>query len=325
MRSRAFALLVVIMISASSFAQEKKPGDEPKAAAAASTTAPAPVAPEPAVIQAQAPIAVVPPQPAAPTEAPAEAKSFPYELSTEQINVLQSSSCRFDSEDRLVADNLKRRGFTADEFVQAYKSFYMFRLQHRTDIEALAVFQYLGIPERDFSRIKWRESEPVTSYYDKRIGGVSMVIWGWIFFGAGASALIPSMVLLGLSQSSSYCQDQYDQEQKDGTANGYSSPQDCKSSMGVASIVTGAVSVVALGVGIPLLAVGYHRIHKHARNGILDNGTKDEMAPYRLDAPNGGDDALIESGLAEATPDLELRLTGIATGQGSQLALQLRF
>ena len=286
------------------------PAPEAASAPVAPVAVVAPTAPEPVEATAPAPAAALPPAPPPQAAAPAPVP-WPFALTDQQRADLAASGAKLDDADRAIADDMKRRGFTSEQYVAAYlesrKYAGTFVSATAQMVEDIAAFQVLGLPMAEFERFESHygiRPGRVTSYYNSRIGGRGKKIAGAVLTALGAVDLVGGIVFI---TARSGLADLYGEER----VGGY---EDYWLGAGIACTAVGGVEAA---IGIPLLAVGASKTRRWAPSGTLDHGTLDEMAKYRLagDAP---------AALAEP-PRPTLAVTPIATPDVRGLALTVRF
>jgi hypothetical protein len=284
-----------------------------------------------------------PPEAAPPGAPPAPAAGpgwggFPF--TAEQTQALQSCGCRFDPDDEAIARRLSSRGFTAEQYVNAYREWRAISPAQKDALEAVAVFQLLNLPLADFAAYQafqaaygwlgWRRrgylitGGPLTDFYNARyIGGrelesagADLTVTGAVFVAVGAV-----IYEIGASDVS--------QGKKEANPAGKAALAGARTETTIGGWWLGLGSA-AVAAGIPCWVVGGVRTARWAPPGTLENGSAPALRPYQLDvAPSAAADTIAGSSASPAARPRDPAVAiGVAPYVGKKtqgLALSLRW
>lgn len=180
-----------------------------------------------------------------------------------------------------VAARLRARGFSEAEIAQAFADFQAYGTGQPEQVERLAAFRLLNLPEaerRDF--LAWDMT--VTRYYNWRIGGLGQRITGWVLTGGGLSTLGVAGLMYLIDQG---CQEGTTSNDEHGTVK-TSVSKGCEAVFGTLALAYGLTGAVLTGVGVSLVSSGTARTDQWAPEELLDIGSRTELVRYRL-GPDG--------------------------------------
>ena len=236
-------------------------------------------------------------------------QAWRYKFTKTQMAELQNAGCQFDMIDLQIANKLALRGFTAEQFVQAYKDMSRVAPGKREAIEELAVMRFVGVPVSQYSEYKY-SGYALTDYYNSQIGGRGMKIAGWVLFGIGGGICLFSLVFLAPTAGA-------DDAISGGVrATGFT--------------FLGIGGVLAL-IGLPLAIVGTVKVSGWAMQGVLENEGVDGLRKYKItnasiNSEIGGEEYLryAEEGSKEKSR-FNLSFTPIAYQDGGGMGFKLDF
>jgi hypothetical protein len=217
-----------------------------------------------------------------------------FSFTAGQTQALQSYGCRFDPDDEAVARRLSSRGFTAEQYVNAYREWSAVSPARKGDLEAVAVFQALNLPMSDFAVYQafranygwlgWRHrgylitGGPLTDFYNARyIGGrelestgVDLTVTGAVFVAMGAV-----IYEIGASDVS--------QGKKEANPARKAALAGARTETTIGGWWLGLGSA-AVAAGIPCWVVGGVRTARWAPPGTLENGSAPALRQYQIGA-----------------------------------------
>ncbi|MFC1482612.1 hypothetical protein ACFL51_02280 [Myxococcota bacterium] len=202
-----------------------------------------------------------------------------YRFSREQVKDLMEAGCLFDSKDGIIAQRLRLRGFSAQDYVGAYrvyayykKNYKEFATLSRKHIETIAISRSIKISDR----MKWYfiyeadRGRNLTAYYNSNIiKGKGMLAGGIVLLVVGlAGGIASAIVASNLYQSYASCFD----SDCDDEENSYRA--------GIVGAAAGGVLVI---IGVVLVGVGAAKLSRWLKPGTLEDGRKEA-----LDKVSGG-------------------------------------
>jgi len=194
-----------------------------------------------------------------------------FTFTTDQVETLRNAGATFDNLDRQMANQMAGRGFTADEFVDAYVRMWNISPGDRFNLDRLATLKYLGYPDEEYRAFKIYGGT-VTDYYNSKIGGLGERIAGWVVFGIGTTTAIVGGVFILFARDLAKDDFYFSKRELDDR-------EDTYTYTGIGMAIAGGV---LMGVGLPLVLVGRSKTNRWAPHYLLDYGTKEDMASYRL-------------------------------------------
>jgi len=275
---------------------------------------PAPLEPEPLVPEPVSPIVQsAPVQPAPMLSAPSAGPvlvlpvTLPFDFSSEEIVELQRLGCFFTAEDLAVMTRMRLRGFDKAQVVAAYGDAARFGATRRVGaerVERIGTLRYLGVPLE--GRAPYVST---TAYYNKYVvGGKGAWIAGWILGPIGLlTSAIGVIVVATAGNAGNACASDADDDE-------YCNPEEEREDAKFAGTTLLFMGAANMLTGIPLLVVGGAKRSRRAPRGLLDDGTLEEMAPYRLSGDR-----------ISAAPSPELRVGTAGGRQGLSLNATLSF
>mgnify|MGYP001550274254 CR=1 FL=1 len=202
------------------------------------------------------------------TSAPPPAATGPWAFTPAQVRTLRANGWRGARWDQQAATVLHRRGFSAADYVQAYRDVTQHLKGWTRFVVAAAVWRTLDTPWKKLR--SWASgTRSLTAHYNITvIGGLGMEITGWLIGGVFGGALIVSGVGIALSPLGYRASD-------DGTGYG--------PGIYAAAGIVGGIGILLAAIGVPIGAVATHRRRKRwLRPGTLARATKAELRSIRL-------------------------------------------
>jgi hypothetical protein len=172
---------------------------------------------------------------------------WPFAFSREQVKKLQYMHASFDGEILRVAEHMKYRDFTAEDFFRAYETWKTSGQKRVENIEMIAVLNHIGVNLRNIDL----NTPLTTKYYNEKIvGGKVLRDTGLgLFIGLSAASLV---VLIGLTTGIN--------------------PEVGSILWSMSDIPTTAL--IMLTVATPCYVVGYNRMKTWLPDGTLENTPK---------------------------------------------------
>lgn len=186
----------------------------------------------------------------------ADASGWNMRFSAAQVAELRRMGCTFDEADRIEANRMAARGFTAVDFVAAYRDRQYIGPERKADLESIAALNRVGLsPDLYFERYSGRLT--LTDYYNRKVNRV-----GGILLGVGLPITILGGLCLGLTA--------YDYAR---TGN-------------FGAVVAMGLLGIGSTAGFVMTIVGIAGMASRAPDQTLELGHVSKLSRYRIDDPD---------------------------------------
>lgn len=110
-------------------------------------------------------------------------QASPFPLSAGQISTLERLGWSFSVWDWNLTRRLASRGFTTEQFIQAYSDLKTVAEGRLAHLEAVAVFRLLNVPWHKFKAYRSSDLRLTEFYNQHHLGGPKEILAGWLVMG----------------------------------------------------------------------------------------------------------------------------------------------